>query len=284
VMLFLLIIMGSAIFVSITTLHVRKRAFQRKFQELAERRRNRMLAPRHLTFSLSRRRGSAIGKHAEAAVASGAVQGRTIPDPPADLEYNASFTGPQHRRSSSDTQLSCRDPPRVLADPEQNDLIRFHHEDGGGAAVRPSSRPPGPLRRSGTALFPGSGVGTRGLESHPRNSHPVSFPAFADKDATEDRVSSEHPFSKIDKYFKTVNGYISRNSQFHHLTERERKMLGGIEYDAICLLSWVVPAYFVLFQLCGAIGVGAWIQINRPGIALTNGTAALSLGFTADFA
>jgi hypothetical protein len=44
-----------------------------------------------------------------------------------------------------------------------------------------------------------------------------------------------------------------------------------LEYDALCLLSYLVPAYFFLFQLLGAIGVGAWMQINRPDLALQNG-------------
>jgi len=77
--------------------------------------------------------------------------------------------------------------------------------------------------------------------------------------------------AKIDHWIVGKGGFIGRNSQFHNLSEKDRKRLGGIEYDAVCLLSWVVPAYFILWQLLGAIGVGAWLQINRPDTALTNG-------------
>jgi hypothetical protein len=95
---------------------------------------------------------------------------------------------------------------------------------------------------------------------------------LSDESAIEDDIKpSGVGVSKLDKYLNTVNGYLGRNSQFHGLSEKERKKLGGIEYDAICLLSWVVPLYFVLFQLFGALGVGAWMKVNRPSTALRNG-------------
>jgi potassium uptake Trk family protein len=55
------------------------------------------------------------------------------------------------------------------------------------------------------------------------------------------------------------------------LTEKERRELGGYEYKAICLLSWLVPAYFILFQLLGCLGLGAYVANNRPSTALENG-------------
>ena len=66
-------------------------------------------------------------------------------------------------------------------------------------------------------------------------------------------------------------GTVARNSQFSHLTEAEREQLGGVEYRAIELLSWVVPLYFFLFQLLGAVGLGAWVARNRPSTARDNG-------------
>ena len=49
---------------------------------------------------------------------------------------------------------------------------------------------------------------------------------------------------------------------------KERRKLGGIEYDAICLLSHFVPIYFVLWQLLGALSVGAWFQVNAADLTL----------------
>src|SRR3954469_17979075 len=71
--LFVLIMMGSAIFVSTGILHIRKRAFEKKLEELAARK-LRTRPGRVLTFSLSRRRGSNTGTRIEA-VASGVIRG-----------------------------------------------------------------------------------------------------------------------------------------------------------------------------------------------------------------
>jgi potassium uptake Trk family protein len=67
------------------------------------------------------------------------------------------------------------------------------------------------------------------------------------------------------------SGILSRNSQFHHLTEEEREELGGYEYRAVILLSWLVPAYYILFQLFGCIGLGAYVAMNKPMVTRANG-------------
>jgi hypothetical protein len=64
---------------------------------------------------------------------------------------------------------------------------------------------------------------------------------------------------------------IGRNSQFHGLTHEEREQLGGVEYRAIQLLAWVVPLYFILWQLLGCLGVGAWMAYNASDITEANG-------------
>lgn len=64
---------------------------------------------------------------------------------------------------------------------------------------------------------------------------------------------------------------ISRNSSFHHLSERERLRLGGAEYRAVSLLSIIVPLYFLLWQLLGGIGVGAYVARNKAALARANG-------------
>lgn len=64
---------------------------------------------------------------------------------------------------------------------------------------------------------------------------------------------------------------FSRNSSFHHLSERERERLGGAEYRAVSLLSIIVPLYFLLWQVLGGIGVGAYIARNKAAVARSNG-------------
>ncbi|KIW18640.1 hypothetical protein PV08_02929 [Exophiala spinifera] len=273
VMLFLLIIAGSAIFVSSAILHVRKRAFEQRFAELAEqRRRRRLMRPRTLSFSFSRRRPSTSGDH-ESAVASGAVRGRAIKEPVDHLDNKASIDR-ERTLSNLDTAASQAAVSDVgAAKDDQNSHIRFPDMLPAADHTHDPVRPR-PSSRHRTSFFEGRGVGARPLDNHPRNVMPTNAPYLPDRDEAitdEENELRKDPRSKLGKYINTVNGYLGRNSQIHGLSEKERKKLGGIEYDAICLLSWVVPLYFFLFQLFGALGVGAWIRINRPGMTLTNG-------------
>lgn len=74
------------------------------------------------------------------------------------------------------------------------------------------------------------------------------------------------------------NEVISRNSQFHGLTREERDRIGGVEYQAISLLAWLVPTYFVLWQLFGCIALGAYMHNHQASIAKDNGVNPWWLG------
>lgn len=64
---------------------------------------------------------------------------------------------------------------------------------------------------------------------------------------------------------------FGRNSSFHHLSEAERRRLGGVEYRAVCLLSVIVPLYLFLWQFLGALAVGAYVARNHGDLARQNG-------------
>lgn len=122
-------------------------------------------------------------------------------------------------------------------------------------------------RRQLTRLFPGAGVGVSDLDRHPRHIG-SNLSAYTVREAAGPR----NELNKLDKYLTSVsNGLIGRNSQFHNLTAKEREELGGLEYQAVTFLAWVVPAYFILWQLIAAIGCGAYIKLNRPQVAGENG-------------
>jgi hypothetical protein len=308
--LFLLIMMGSAIFVSSAIIHIRKRAFEKKLEELAARK-IRTRPGRALTFSLSRRRGSNTGAQTDA-IASGAVRGTAIKEhherdypettelrdqstdaasgrrsigrgpPPIDtaltstVSMSDSVTGRERKGEQANGHFDSTNEP--------NEHIRF---GGDGHPTRDPTSPASPehvlsdqmrpIKRTYTRLFDGSGVGVRGLDQHPRHARPLQPLSEASTtndysiDKGLDLKNRTGSLAGMDKYLKTIDGYIGRNSQFHNLTERERRKLGGIEYDAICLLSYVVPIYFVLWQLLGALGVGAWFQITSSDVTLQNG-------------
>jgi hypothetical protein len=305
--------MGSAIFVSSAIIHIRKRAFEKRLKELTARK-LRTRPGRVLTFSLSRRRGSNTGAPTDA-IASGVVRGTAIkenyeenyPETTELKEQDETAPGrpsvgrgPPPIDTALTSTVSMRD--SVASRERRGEQANAHieianksneHVSFGGneqstrdpkSPARPERRLSDqmrPIKRTHTRLFTGSGVGVRGLDQHPRNARPLQ-PLSEAPTANDNLIDEElDPKRKtgslagIDKYLKTIDGYIGRNSQFHNLTEKERRKLGGIEYDAICLLSYVVPIYFVLWQLLGALGVGAWFQTNASGLTLQNGRSSL---------
>ncbi|MCJ1281061.1 hypothetical protein MMC26_000379 [Xylographa opegraphella] len=80
----------------------------------------------------------------------------------------------------------------------------------------------------------------------------------------------EKPDQGTQKYFQS-GGTIGRNSQFHSLTIAERERLGGVEYRAVLLLEFIVPIYFVVWQLLGCVSLGAWVALNATATTLQNG-------------
>ncbi|KAB8290383.1 hypothetical protein EYC80_010816 [Monilinia laxa] len=74
------------------------------------------------------------------------------------------------------------------------------------------------------------------------------------------------------------NDTTGRNGQFHGLSRDEREHLGGVEYRAISFLAWLVPAYFILWQVLGGIGLGAYMAYNKSNVALENGINPWWLG------
>lgn len=83
------------------------------------------------------------------------------------------------------------------------------------------------------------------------------------------RDQSTDPSSHVHNFLTSKT--VGRNAQFHNLTTDEREQLGGCEYRALKVLSIVVPLYFVLWQLLGCIALGAWIANNNPEVAISNG-------------
>ncbi|EJT74688.1 hypothetical protein GGTG_08526 [Gaeumannomyces tritici R3-111a-1] len=55
---------------------------------------------------------------------------------------------------------------------------------------------------------------------------------------------------------------VGRNSNFYNLTERDREVLGGIEYRSLKLLLKIVSSYFIGLHLFGIICLLPWIHAN----------------------
>jgi hypothetical protein len=249
VLLFLLIMMGSAIFVSGFVVHVRKRAFEKKFRIVIERER-RKDGTRLRTTSLHR---SSAHELREFRKTSGVAEG--------------SGNGLESTANVFLSKMTSKEKPRVES--------AIMDDDGYEIA------PPAHLTFSQDTRFR-SGSASEGSHRRRRSRPSHSVDADAADSITTDTLrptisiahsahSAEGDKNDPNKFLDTSGGWISRNSQFHGLTERERERLGGHEYRAVTLLAWLVPAYSIMFQLLGCLGCGAWVAYNRPDTATANG-------------
>ncbi len=291
--------LGSAIFVSAFVVHVRLKAFEKKFvtvQEEAEKRGRGRGLRRRLSLSLSHqpttspnlpRMNSDTGS-GERPVPVDAVDGDTAnvvasdessPTPQDSIASRSHAPGTESHRAKSEISepMDDRDenivpetssqtegkagkddgnPDSNSQDPSQNH-ITFHQNT--------VFRLPSPDTRNSNnhhRFFAMQGVGARPTSSLRRVSESGRRPSYADVAGPADGRERKYSWEL---------GFIGRNSQFHHLTEDERNMLGGVEYKAIRFLAYVVPLYFVMWQALGCIGLGAYVANNRPSVARDNG-------------
>ena len=169
----------------------------------------------------------------------------------------SSKTGERLSRLDSDQDPPHSPQPGITFSPD----TRFHQAHNGAHAVQPRRR------TTKSSFLNMQGVGARPATSLEPLSPISSHSTFH----RSDTAAPPKGRGDISQYFDTVEGWISRNSQFHGLSEKEREKLGGCEYRAVSFLAWLVPAYFVLWQLLGCIGCAAWVALNRPDTALSNG-------------
>ena len=276
-LLFFHILIGSAIFVSIAVVRVRQKAFERRFEGILEakqlRRRARSLSrqPEDRTRSKDPEKARIDG-----VVVRGSILSQTTPrtlEARRVLEQKVGITGVDSPKPRAHDQTTL---PITVEETGPSREVRgvsvseeAHREDRITFAPRPAALRPRHRRRP--LEFHGIGA-VHDTTSYPHHTQdqlgekPIAR-------VTSLTIDMPHITARSHETLPNSNfaGTVARNSQFSHLTEAEREQLGGVEYRAIELLSWVVPLYFFLFQLLGAIGLGAWVARNRPSTARNNG-------------
>jgi hypothetical protein len=283
--LWFLILIGSSIFVSISTVLTRKRVFESRFKGVVARQRE----GRHRRKSVSSVRGS------EGTVEERLKEQRKASEPVDHSGFESRHSGP-------------RDP---TSGPEGNGLGGHHEklsEQIGSGVVGRGGESTAVVREGGEGVdegvHPGRGSGTSdrisfmryapspppdekahrrvlsfvGVGAHP-NSTAYQLPrsegmlnrmgkkAKDAEDANEDEVGLSNA---VYPHYLTRHT-TGRNAQFFGLTRAEREHLGGVEYRAITMLAWVVPIYFVLWQLLGCLGLAAYMAHNKAATAEGNG-------------
>lgn len=272
ILLFLLIMMGSAILVSAVVVQIRKRAFEKRLTAFEVQRREEKKRSRSVS------RGRSWSKRT--LVDRGDVSRDTLEEDdkgrPNSPDFVVEKRSEQHavsfeQRSEAD-QVEANTDSELDATPSVASLA--HRLTFRGDTRFEVSHPP---RRRRTSLLSMQGVGARpdsSLQSisPARNLRPVS------REAHQPTPSPPSHSGDIARHFEALGGWVSRNSQFHGLSDKEREKLGGYEYRAVSLLAWLVPVYFLTFQMLGCLGCAAWVAINRADTARRNGLNAWWVG------
>ncbi|MCJ1386052.1 hypothetical protein MMC17_009177 [Xylographa soralifera] len=285
-LLFLLIMLGSAILVSSAVVHVRRAAFERRFKDVIaanrEKRKQRKNSGLGQSHDISSENKTTTGSNVQPPVDGIVVRGRAIHSPPRqnghiseNIEQN-----PEHQAHSDRDNMYVNTSVGRGDSDERVEIARLSSSEDKldpGAEISNDSftsprirfvSPSSPIGNSAhRRVFSMSGVGALSdVSDFPKFNDTANYnPTLANFAQEKDKL-----LHGTYKYFSS-GGLIGRNSQFHGLTLAERERLGGVEYRAVKLLEVIVPVYFVLWQLLGCIGLGAWVANNAPDTALQNG-------------
>ena len=299
--LFFLIMIGSSIFVSGFIVFARVRAFETKFKEVEDfratvesRREEAKLArssPLVKMNALVRRNTGQTSdvvldeKLERKASASGSLAkvldaveeeddphtGDTNGVRPLRLNTNPEVINRTTSKSSQHLRWTSVEPPVALLDnaatlsPQPFDDPRIKHIGFANVVTDMPKEYNEALqttrRRRGFISMNGVGARTPSFYSSGSN----SLPRLA---RTQTSVAEQ---SQLSRLREITSGSIFKNAQFVNMTLEDRAKLGGAEWEAIIILQFLVPIYFFLWQFIGCIGLGAYVALNRPEVALKNG-------------
>lgn len=254
IMLWLLIVIGSSMWVSIWTILVRKHAFERRFREIVRRENERRLESRgsHSVLPLTERLRS-LGRSQSRHITGGHGSVPELEPGPVTRDTAGNILPISQ---PADGRLIGSKVPSSKDDPLTNGV---KEED---AKPSPSPRS-APVGRADHVVF----------AADPRE-NAISTSVAPENTAIRRQVPSNNEELKGATAFWRhgflPSGKVKRNAQFHNLTSHERESLGGTEYRALKLLSVLVPMYWFIWQFLGSISLGAWIANNQPQPAKDN--------------
>lgn len=260
VILFLYIMLGSTIWVSIWTVMARKNVFSKRFEEIARAQREKMSSTFHGSVlslrSMSFRKASTEPLPGSTVVMRGSKMRERGAD---ELELDENTLANARRRTS------------MREGPEAKPTLEKLGEAPGEALGSPRSA------TTDTHIAFTDAPHPRILES----SHGVDG-ASASKEYTsndgDDITESEDPSEHMSFRYFLKHRASGHHGEFHSLTSEERTQLGGCEYSALQVLAYIVPIYFILWQLLGCLALGAWINNHMPDTARQNGISPWWLG------
>lgn len=262
VLLYLLFILGSALWVSFWTVMARKHAFEKRFEDIvmAEREMRKRRAAAKPTPVL--KKFFTFDKFKSSPPATTTLPGlgtrqRTMMEKGDPDELMATTLPMRRARSapeesiSSDSEDNASNTSTVAAHPTlspgANDHITF-----ASSMAHPNGR------RGSVSIYQHIDDNNGGLPGSRRPSTAES----AKSDESDDFLL----------HWKKILGAhnTSKRGQFYDLSSDEREALGGCEYRALKVLAVAVPLYGFLWQFLSALALGAWINNYRPEAAAVN--------------
>ncbi|KAJ1324866.1 Trk/Ktr/HKT type cation transporter [Microdochium nivale] len=264
-----LMIIGSQVLISYATIAFRKHVFEKRFEDLVEAER------------VNRKNRSRTHKTGAAVGLAGAMFG---------LQVISSFGGAKGREAAEkDTthMQEQQDATSPAAQPRNMDALSQTLSGASAGARNKHTTPGSPVQHPQQVEFlepirPSVTLGanndrlhsvTTGHSIYNVHSHPREAPSMRRR---KDSGDSKLPTTNITEGFnvqtflKEEKNSIGRNGQFFNLTEEKREYLGGVEYRALKFLSYFVLAYFILWQVFGAIALGAWMSVYAVEASAVN--------------
>ncbi|KAI0145537.1 cation transport protein-domain-containing protein [Xylariaceae sp. FL1272] len=245
VQLLIYMIMGSQVIVSYATIAFRKHIFEKRFEDIVEMERAKRKAATSKTGAVVGMAGALVGLPVMSTF--GKSQGRK----------QGQSSRPWSSKGNKDPVVqpaSPSEPPTTMYTQAQNNL-----ETG----ILGSTERDAPQQQHIGFLEPiregRPQSATTGHSIYQAQSHQTGNTVRQRPQTTESGISDTG--FNVQTFLKEQKGKFGRNGQFFNLSDEQREYLGGVEYRALKFLSAFVIVYFVLWQLFGAIALGAWMSV-----------------------
>jgi hypothetical protein len=291
IILWILIVIGSSVFVSISTVLTRKRVFESRFKHVVK-----MQKERKRSRSGGRSAGSDVAWAREITASERLDVQRKAAEPIDRSGFESRHSGPRDPTLGIDNGLVAAKLPdktrgrEVASDDSSTPLtakskneISAPHDEGHGLPSREMSEDPDHItfvqyasqhpsdRRARHRVLTFEGVGAHPNSSSFRLPHSEGITNRTTTKLDENAILDE-PEVDPSRFPHYLNRHTTgRNGQFFGLSRAEREHLGGVEYRAITMLAYVVPVYFTLWQLLGCLSLAAYFAHNKADVARENG-------------
>lgn len=235
VMLVILMLVGNQVFTSMSTIWIRRYYFRRHFQEIV----NRADRKRETVRDAEADRSEDRDKGDQAQLESNSSRDR----------QGAGTT--THRNSAS------------IVHSNRDESEQAEQKDQASTEVDNASQKP---------LVDHTLSHHKGLGSFPNPFELRSVQTIINWfNASSHKTESE---AHLNHEYLSFTPNIIRNSHFHGLTTSQEEELGGVEYGALELLTWILPIYFLGWIFLGIIILAPWatytsistfIKADQPG-------------------